>query len=794
MLASIVCFRSVPGLVKSPVLGFLRFIASTIVLLALFSGVTVHQVHAQNDAPIFSWGGKVEVRPSRLNITEGGRLRYEIRLSKQPASNGWWVRIHVDGFVRYDGVHEEKGISWVPSVGWQFNREAGKQDSDPTRWRGVSVRALQDADSGNESVSITHEVWDENGNCPPSLKGVAGVTVGVTDDDVPGIAVSPAQLTVPEGGMRTYTVKLNTQPTADVRVSVSGTSGTDVEVDKPTLNFTQDDWDDPQTVRVTADEDDDAADDEVTLRHRGSGGDYGSVRADLEVTVDDDETAGARVSTRSLTVPEEGSKTYTIVLDTQPTRTVTVSVAVDPTDSDVRVSPSRFTFTRSNWNLEKPVTVRAVNDADSTDDTGITLTHDFSGGEYEDVTVGDVSVTISDNDDPGITLSTNTLEIREGASRSYTVKLDAQPQASVTVEIQGGGDLDLSTTSLEFTPQNWNSRQTVRVEAEHDPDTGTDPPVTLTHTASGSSEYVGKTATLTVTIVEDDVPSVTVSPRSLTVREGASNTYTVVLDKEPSTNVTVMVTVPQNTDVSVNPPSRTFTPQTWDTPMEFTVRAQDDDINRPDRSVTLTHAASGGEYTGVSVSNVVVRVEDDDDPGIAVSVPRLTVPEGGDNTYTVKLDTQPTATSVTVSVTVPSGSDLTVDKPTLTFTQQNWSDPQTVRVEADEDDDIADDEVILRHRGSGGDYNGLRGDSLEVTVDDDDIPAATVSTGTLNVPEGGKRHLHVGFGLSADGNGDRRPDSQSGESGPEDQPGPVHVHAVELVQRQDGAGECKRGR
>ena len=59
MFDSIVCFRSVPGLKKSPVLGSPRLVASTIVLSALFSGVAVHQVHAQNDAPIFSWGGRV---------------------------------------------------------------------------------------------------------------------------------------------------------------------------------------------------------------------------------------------------------------------------------------------------------------------------------------------------------------------------------------------------------------------------------------------------------------------------------------------------------------------------------------------------------------------------------------------------------------------------------------------------------------------------------------------------------------------------------------------------------------
>ena len=714
------------------------------VLLALFSGVAMHQVHAQNN-PIDTWGGRVEVRPKppTLNITEGGFRSYEMRLTKQPIhpdpDKGWWVQIHVDGAVRSDGVLEEKGIRWVPSVGWEFKREAGKKASDETRWRGVTIYAIQDDDSERESVSITHELWDENAYCPPSQHGDPTVSVIVTDDDVPGIKVSPQQLTVPEGGMRTYTVKLNTQPTADVRVSVSVVpSGADVTVDEHQLTFTQDDWDDPQTVEVTADDDDDAADDEVVIRHRGSHGGYSGVQSDLEVTVTDPDTPGARVSKQSLTVPEEGSETYTVVLDTQPTRTVTVSIEVDPADSDVRV-PSPFRFTSSNWNVEKTVTVRAVHDADAVNDTGITLSHDFSDGDYDEVTVPDVDVTVTDNDDPGISLSRPSLKVREGGSGTYTVKLDAQPESdvTVTVTVPSGTDLTVNPRSLMFTRQNWNSWQMVTVKADRDADTGTDPPVIVTHEAIGSSEYNGEMAELTVTIDEVDVPAVTVSDRSLTVREGGSNTYTVVLDKQPSTDVTVTVTVPSGTDLTVSPPSLMFTRQNWHMPKTFTVRAEDDDVDLPDRSVTLTHEASGGEYSPVSVASVRVTVEDNDDPGISASVPRLTVPEEGSNSYTVKLDTEPTGPGmVTVSVRVPRGTDLTVDPDSLTFDADNWFSPQTVEVMAAHDDDAVNDPVELSHSASGGGYSNVRGGTVKVTVEDNDTPGATVSRPSLSVLEG----------------------------------------------------------
>ena len=52
-------------------------------------------------------------------------------------------------------------------------------------------------------------------------------------------------------------------------------------------------WNESQTVTVTAAEDDDAVDDEVTLALTASGGDYGSVTEDLPVTVADGRHGGA---------------------------------------------------------------------------------------------------------------------------------------------------------------------------------------------------------------------------------------------------------------------------------------------------------------------------------------------------------------------------------------------------------------------------------------------------------------------------------------------------------------------
>ena len=976
MFASIVCFRSVPGFKKSPVLGSPRFVAYTIVMSALLFGVAMHQVQAQDT--IFDWAmdregdpkGMVEVRPSTLNLTEGNSLRYEIRLSKQPLANGWWVRIHVDGVVYIDGRLEEKGIRWVPSVGWQFNREAGKEDSDPTRWRGVTISAIQDDDSERESVRITHELWDEKTNCPPSLHGVAPVTVGVTDDDVPGIKVSPQHLTVPEGNSRSYTLKLNTQPSGTVRVSVSGLSGTDLTVDKEfPLTFTPDDWSDPQTVTVTAGQDDDAADDKVVLNHRGSGGGYNGVQGDsLEVTVDDDEVRGATVSRPSLSVLEGESETYTVVLHTQPTNRVTVSLTVNPANSDVWVSPPTLRFTPSNWSNAETVRVSAREDADAAMDPPVAIKHEFSGGDYDSVTVPDVTVTIEENDVPGVTVSPTALQIPEAQTRSYTLKLNKPPSANVTVSVNvtsGVGNVTRSPASHTFTPTDWSSPKAVEVTAVKDDNLVTDF-ATLSHsvTSDSASEYlsvsvgpvtvtiaetdrppgnrratgrptitgttlVGRTLTAHTTNIQDpdgldnpmfhyqwirvdgtdetDIPGansstyrlvsadagkrlkvwvgftddanftesatsletdivrrpapppppppppppgtrsqsvtfgagsysvregetvevmvrlslapagpvtvpltakneggatdddysgvpksvvfdagetvatftfraladdvdegtervtlgfgtlpsgvdpgtrvtadvsieednrgVRITPVALEVLEGDSENYTVVLESAPTGAVTVAVGGTAG-DLTVAPEELTFTTLNWSTAQTVTVTAAEDEDSIVDAPVTLTHTVSGGGYGGVVAPDVEVTILENDIPGVTVTPEELEVTEGSSESYTVVLDLEPEGT---VTVTVGGAvEDVTVAPEELTFTTLNWSTAQTVTVTAAEDADaVVDAAVTLTHEVSGGGYDGVTAPDVEVTIIENDIAGVTVAPEALEVLEGG---------------------------------------------------------
>ena len=123
------------------------------------------------------------------------------------------------------------------------------------------------------------------------------VELTLEDDDTRGVTVSATSLDMSEGDDATYTVVLTSQPTADVTVTPSRSSGdTDVTV-SGALTFTALNWSTAQTVTVSSAQDSDAADDAAVIGHAVSGGDYGVVTAaSVDVAVDDDETPSSGVT------------------------------------------------------------------------------------------------------------------------------------------------------------------------------------------------------------------------------------------------------------------------------------------------------------------------------------------------------------------------------------------------------------------------------------------------------------------------------------------------------------------
>ena len=607
----------------------------------------------------------------------------------------------------------------------------------------MTVKAGQDVDAANDTATLTHTA---SGGDYASI--TANLPVTVTDDDTPAIMLSETGLTMTEGDAAgsSYTVKLATQPTGSVSVSITGQDGTDLSLSGTTLSsnmltFTVDNWEDAQTVTVKGGQDDDASADTATLTHTASGGDYASITANLPVTVTDDDTADIELSETGLTVTEEDAagSTYTVVLATQPTGEVTVTIS-GHAGTDLTLDKMTLTFTADNWNTEQTVTVKAGQDDDGANDTA-TLTHTASGGDYALVS-NTLPVTLTDDDPAALVLSGTGLTVTEGdaAGSSYTVKLATQPTGEVTVTVSGhaGTDLTLDKTTLTFTADNWNTEQTVTVEAGQDDDDANDT-ATLTHTASGG-DYASVSNTLPVTVTDDDEAAVVLSRTGLTVTEGdaAGSSYTVRLATEPRGEVTVTVSGHAGTDLTLDKTTLTFTVDNWNTAQTVTVEAAHDVDGTVD-AATLTHTASGGDYASVS-NTLPVTVTDDDTAGVTLEPTALSVVAGRSNEYTLALATEPTG-DVTVTISGHAVTDVTLDKTTLTFAVDNWDTAQTVTVSAAQN--AATAKVTLAHAVAGADYASVTAEPVVVSVVGRVGQQPTIQVGvsssaqTLTVPEGG---------------------------------------------------------
>ena len=265
--------------------------------------------------------------------------------------------------------------------------------------------------------------------------------VTVTDDEMTGVSIAPAELTIAEGGSDSYEVVLTSKPSHEVTVTISRSGDTDIDRDPDRLTFSSSNWNTAQTVTVSTAQDGDGIDDAATLSHTvtSTDADYNGIGvSEVDVTVTDNEAAGVSIGPAQLTIAEGGSDSYEVVLTSQPSHDVTVTVTHSG-DRDIGIDDQELTFTASDWETAQVVTVAAAQDDDARDDTA-TLSHSVASTDedYNGITVSEVAVAVTDDETAGVSILPEELTIAEGGSDSYEVVLTSQPAHEVTVTGRSG--------------------------------------------------------------------------------------------------------------------------------------------------------------------------------------------------------------------------------------------------------------------------------------------------------------------------------------------------------------------
>src|SRR4029079_15584663 len=171
------------------------------------------------------------------------------------------------------------------------------------------------------------------------------IAPGITVTSVLGLTTTEA------GGAASFTVVLDTPPTANVTIGLSSSNIAEGTVSPASLTFTAANWNTAQTVTLTGVDDfvddGDIAYTIVTAAATSSDGNYSGLNpANVSVTNNDDDTAGITVWPKSglHTTEAGGTASFTVVLNSQPTASVTIVLSSSNT-AEGTVSPTSLTFT-----------------------------------------------------------------------------------------------------------------------------------------------------------------------------------------------------------------------------------------------------------------------------------------------------------------------------------------------------------------------------------------------------------------------------------------------------------------
>ena len=477
-------------------------------------------------------------------------------------------------------------------------------------------------------------------------------------------AARPTLTTSEFGTTDTFTVKLDSRPSANVTIGVLSSNIAEATVSTSSLIFTSATWNILQTVTVTG-VDDHVVDGDtafsvklgntlgepVSLDPAYSGLTLAPVAG---VNQDNDgpayfifsSTGGMTTSQDGLTIAQ-----FTIQLNTAPTANVTLGLSSSDTTQGT-VSPASLVFSPGNWNNPQAVTVSGVDDNLLHGPTAYkVLTGPVTGGDSRFTNPVDLSVTNLDNHVANVPVSPTTgLVTSEGG----TVTGITRSGTTATVTLPGHGFANGALVAIS----------------------GADQP-----------DYNG---IFNITVVDANtfaytVPASAATPATGTISAQGAAIFRMVLSNPCTANVTIGLSSSDPTEGMATVPSVVFTPSNWNVIQTVTVTGVDDFTADGAVSYSVITAPAGSadpNWNGVAVADVAATNLDNNAAGVVVSpsLGLVTSEAGTTATFTIVLTSQPLGTYVNIGLISDDEREGTISTSLVRFDQYNWNVPQTVTV------------------------------------------------------------------------------------------------------------------
>ncbi len=595
----------------------------------------------------------------------------------------------------------------------------------------------------------------------------------VNDDAAAGITVTPTAglVTTENGGTASFSVVLNSQPTADVVIGLSSSDTTEGTLSTSSLTFTAANWNVAQSVTVTGVDDaivdGNIAYSVITAAAVSSDAAYSGFNADdVSLINNDNDTAGITVTPTAglVTTENGGTASFSVVLNSQPTADVVIGLSSSDT-TEGTLSTSSLTFTAANWNVAQSVTVTGVDDAIVDGNIAysvITAAAVSSDAAYSGFNAADVSLINNDNDTAGITVTPTAglVTTENGGTASFSVVLNSQPTADVVIGLSSSDTTEgtLSTSSLTFTAANWNVAQSVTVTGVDDAIVDGNIAYSVITAAAVSSDaaYSGfNAADVSLINNDNDTAGITVTPTAglVTTENGGTASFSVVLNSQPTADVVIGLSSSDTTEGTLSTSSLTFTAANWNVAQSVTVTGVDDAIvdgNIAYSVITAAAVSSDAAYSGFNADDVSLINNDNDTAGITVTPTAglVTTENGGTASFSVVLNSQPTA-DVVIGLSSSDTTEGTLSTSSLTFTAANWNVAQTVTVtgvdDAIVDGNIAYSVITAAAVSSDAAYSGFNADDVSLINNDNDTAGITVTptAGLVTTENGGTASFSV---------------------------------------------------
>ncbi|MBM82341.1 MAG: hypothetical protein CMJ78_17385, partial [Planctomycetaceae bacterium] len=638
----------------------------------------------------------------------------------------------------------------------------------PDNWDDAQTVTISGQDDliadGNAVTVFTISVDDDASNDAFDNVGNQVVAVTTVDNDLAGIAlaISGGNTEVSEDETSdTVGVVLTAMPQSPVVLEVFSTDEGEAVVNVDQLTFTPNNWDQARTLTITG-VDDEAVDGTETtpvvfsVIDALSDNAYDNV-ADVSFTVTtlDNDQAGLRVvQTNNSTVVSESGQTDTlgVALSSQPESDVVIDITSSD-DDEIELDIERLMFTPQNWDALQFVTLTGQDDdlVDGNQQIDITLevVDELSNNAFDNLSRLIVAVN-EDNDQAGFTISetNNVTAVNEsGTSDIFTVVLDRRPLTDVVLSVVSGdtGEATVSTDQLTFTTQNWDQPQQIQVTGVDDVtvDGTQQTAITIAVVDESSNDAFDGLADQIVTALtaDNDAASFEVAQTDGTTvvsESGTTDTFTVVLGRQPLTDVVIEVTPNDATETGVDKTRLTFTAANWDQAQTVTVTGQDDAVLDGSQLTPITLEVvdddSDAAFRNLAPRSIQVVTTDDDAPGFTIRETdgETIVTEGGNSdAFTIVLNLQPSS-NVVIDIESENADEASVNQFRVAFTPNNWNEPRTIFVSTRNDEVVDGDQTTeisfsVVDNLSDNNFDQLADQSIQVTSIDND-PAAIVIT------------------------------------------------------------------